>query len=166
MQNHDFRDHYLGDVPLQVFQCMFVATGNSVDTISPPLLDRCEVIACSGYVMDEKVRIARRFLLPKQIKENGLQGLAAGQASRGGVRMTDEVVKQIIEGYTYEAGVRGLEWELGKVCPAKAVEYSRSREAQGVYRSEVREEDVERILGVAKFEQEVREGQHMPGVIT
>lgn len=169
-QNHNFHDHYLGDVPLDLSQCMFVATANSLDTISPPLLDRCEVIGCSGYVMDEKVRIAQRFLLPKQVKENGLQSIAVpGSAHRAdqAVALSDEIVKQVIEGYTYEAGVRGLEREIGKLCRAKAVEYSKAREGKGAqYHAEVREEDIERILGVARFEPEIREGHHKPGVVT
>lgn len=77
---------------------------------------------------DQKVRIAQCLLLAKQIKENGLEGIAAGQVSRGDVHTADGVVEQITEGYTYEAGGRWVERELGKVCRAKAVEFSRARQ--------------------------------------
>lgn len=113
---------------------------------------------------DQKVRIAQCLLLAKQIKENGLEGIAAGQVSRGDVHTADGLVEQITEGYTYEAGVRWVERELGKVCRAKAVEFSRAR--QDAYGPEVRDGDVDRVLGVAKFEQEVREEQRKPGVLT
>ncbi len=73
---------------------MFIATANTLDTISPPLLDRCEVIECSGYVTDEKLAIAKRFLLPKQVKENGLGG--------EGVNMKDEALLRVITDYTRE----------------------------------------------------------------
>lgn len=93
-QNWGFHDHYLGDVTVDLSQVLFIATANSLDTISPPLLDRCEVIECSGYVTDEKMAIAKRFLLPKQIKENGL--------GRDLVKIQDEAVLKVITDYTRE----------------------------------------------------------------
>jgi len=93
-QNWGFHDHYLGDVTVDLSQVLFIATANSLDTISPPLLDRCEVIECSGYVTDEKMAIAKRFLLPKQIKENGL--------GRDLVKIEDEAVLKVITDYTRE----------------------------------------------------------------
>ncbi|ORY34573.1 Lon protease C-terminal proteolytic domain-domain-containing protein [Naematelia encephala] len=159
-QNWSFHDHYLGDVPIDLSQCMFVATANTLDTISPPLLDRCEVIECPGYVTDEKLAIARRFLVKKQVEENGLR--------QGMIEIGDEALLRIITDYTREAGVRSLEREIGKICRTKAVEYSRSREqgAKAEYDSKVSPSDVETILGVAKYEQEVREEVHRPGVVT
>ena len=85
---------YLGDVPIDLSQCMFIATANTLETISAPLLDRCEVIECSGYVTDEKLAIAKRFLLPKQVQENGL-----GDA---GVSLEDEALLRVITDYTRE----------------------------------------------------------------
>ena len=158
-QNWSFHDHYLGDVTVDLSQVLFIATANTLDTISPPLLDRCEVIECSGYVTDEKLAIAKRFLLPKQIKENGLK-IAQVEAN-------DEVLLRVITEYTREAGVRSLERELGKLCRSKAVDYSISREGRGVsYSSLITPDDVERILGIARFEQDVREEKHRPGVVT
>jgi ATP-dependent Lon protease len=85
---------YLGDVTIDLSQVMFIATANTLDTISAPLLDRCEVIECSGYVTDEKLAIAKRFLLPKQIKENGL--------AEAGLAMGDEALLRVITEYTRE----------------------------------------------------------------
>jgi ATP-dependent Lon protease len=93
-QNWAFHDHYLGDVPIDLSQVLFVATANTLDTISAPLLDRCEVIECSGYVTDEKMAIAKRFLLPKQIKENGL--------NVDQVKVDDGALLKVITDYTRE----------------------------------------------------------------
>ncbi|KLT41905.1 hypothetical protein CC85DRAFT_246821 [Cutaneotrichosporon oleaginosum] len=155
-QNWTFHDHYLGDVPIDLSQVTFIATANSLDTISPPLLDRCEVIECPGYVTDEKLAIARRFLLPKQTKENGLEE----------VRAADEVLERVVSDYTREAGVRTLEREIAKLCRAKAVQFSNSRDGGDKYDPEVKLEDLEGILGMAKYEAEVREASVRPGVVT
>jgi hypothetical protein len=85
---------YLGDVTIDLSQVMFIATANSLDTISPPLLDRCEIIECSGYVTDEKLAIAKKFLLPRQIKECGLE--------EGKVVMQDDALLRVILDYTGE----------------------------------------------------------------
>ncbi|GMK58953.1 hypothetical protein CspeluHIS016_0603950 [Cutaneotrichosporon spelunceum] len=155
-QNWTFHDHYLGDVPIDLSQVTFIATANSLDTISAPLLDRCEVIECPGYITDEKLAIARRFLLPKQTKENGLEE----------VRAADEVLERVVSDYTREAGVRTLEREIAKLCRAKAVQYSNSRDGGDKYDPEVKLEDLESILGMAKYEAEVREATVRPGVVT
>lgn len=155
-QNWTFHDHYLGDVPIDLSQVTFIATANSLDTISPPLLDRCEVIECPGYVTDEKLAIAKRFLVPKQTKENGLTE----------IRTADDVLQRVVNDYTREAGVRSLEREIAKICRAKAVEYSTSRDGGKSYNPEVTLDDVERILGMAKYENEVREQDVRPGVVT
>jgi ATP-dependent Lon protease len=99
-QNWAFHDHYLGDVTIDLSQVLFVATANTLDTISAPLLDRCEVIECSGYVTDEKVTIAKRFLLPKQIKENGL--------NEDLLRMDEDAMMKIVTDYTREVSVTHL----------------------------------------------------------
>ena len=97
-QNWAFHDHYLGEVTVDLSQVLFVATANTLETISPPLLDRCEVIECSGYVTDEKLAIAKRFLLPKQIVENGL---ASGQ-----VMVDDRALLKVVTDYTREVSCK------------------------------------------------------------
>ncbi|MHB8808390.1 MAG: endopeptidase La [Desulfobulbaceae bacterium] len=106
-QNSTFSDHYL-NMPFDLSKVMFITTANMSDTIPSPLLDRMEVIRLSGYTLEEKVVIARKYLLPRQIRENGLK--------TSQIRMDDKVVEHIITHYTHEAGVRNLERELGKVC--------------------------------------------------
>ncbi|WVR07914.1 ATP-dependent protease La [Kwoniella sp. DSM 27419] len=169
-QNWNFHDHYLGDVPVDLSQVLFIATANSTDNMSWPLLDRCEVIHCSGYITPEKLKIARRFLLPKQVKECGL--------SNGLVDVSDDVLDKVITEYTREAGVRSLERELGKLCRTKAVEYSAWRQSERKtsdsdavdqapsYKPHISLEDVESILGVPKFDQRNgRDGPARPGVV-
>ncbi len=106
-QNHGFEDHYL-DVPFDLSQVMFITTANVLDTIPPALRDRLEIISYSGYTMDEKFEIAKRYLLPKQI---GFNALTDKQ-----VKISDDVLRSIISHYTREAGVRGLERYISKVC--------------------------------------------------
>ncbi len=105
-QNHGFEDHYL-DVPFDLSQVMFITTANILDTIPPALRDRLEIIQYSGYTMDEKFEIAKRYLLPKQIKTNAL--------TEKHIKVPDDVLRSIISHYTREAGVRGLERAIGKV---------------------------------------------------
>ena len=112
-QNDTFRDHYI-EAPFDLSGVMFITTANSVDTIPRPLLDRMELIEVSGYTEDEKLNIAKRHLLPAQIKEHGL-------APRS-VRISDKVMRSLIRGYTLEAGVRRLQRTIGKVVRKSAVE--------------------------------------------
>ena len=112
-QNHAFRDHYL-ECPFDLSGVMFITTANSVDTIPRPLLDRMEVIEVSGYTEEEKLNIAKRHLLPNQIAEHGLQ--------QKSVRMSDRVMRSLIQGYTREAGVRRLQRTIGKVVRKSAVQ--------------------------------------------
>ncbi|SNX86620.1 related to ATP-dependent protease La [Melanopsichium pennsylvanicum] len=164
-QNHTFSDHYI-NVPIDLSRVLFIATANSLDTISPPLLDRTEVIHISGYTHDEKTAIARQYLLPKQIKA---QGLTPDQ-----LVASNEVLLKVAMGYTREAGVRTLEREIGALARAKAVEYSQSkkgtlRDEQGnakEYDPVIREADLERYLGPDTFEPEVAETNARPGVST
>ncbi|GAC95373.1 hypothetical protein PHSY_002948 [Pseudozyma hubeiensis SY62] len=164
-QNHTFSDHYI-NVPIDLSRVLFIATANSLDTISPPLLDRTEVIHISGYTHDEKTAIARQYLLPKQIKA---QGLTSDQ-----LVVSDEVLLKVAMGYTREAGVRTLEREIGALARAKAVEYSQSkkgtlRDEQGnpkEYDPVIREADLERYLGPDTYEPEVAEANARPGVST
>ncbi len=106
-QNNTFSDHYM-NLPFDLSKVMFITTANRFDTIPGPLLDRMEVIQLSGYTLEEKMVIARRYLLPRQIRENGLRPSQ--------IKLDDDTLKLIISHYTHEAGVRNLERELGKIC--------------------------------------------------
>jgi ATP-dependent Lon protease len=106
-QNREFRDHYL-DVPFDLSQVMFVTTANQLEPIPSPLRDRMEILQLSGYTEGEKLHIARSYLIPRQIKENGLRP--------DEVTFTDDALRNIIRNYTREAGVRGLERQIGAVC--------------------------------------------------
>lgn len=158
-QNHSFNDHYV-NIPLDLSKVLFIATANTLDTIPPPLLDRMETIQLPGYTTIEKRHIAKNHLIPKQIRTNGL--------AEGQVVFTDPVVDAVITGYTREAGVRSLERELGSVCRYKAVQYADSRDANrpDSYHPEVRLEELEDMLGIEKFEEEIAEKRSRPGVVT
>ncbi|KAE8187663.1 hypothetical protein CF328_g6845 [Tilletia controversa] len=163
-QNHAFTDHYI-NCPIDLSRVLFIATANSLDTISPPLLDRTEVIYVSGYTIDEKIAIARSYLVPKQVKAQGLKPEH--------IVISDDVLSKISSSYTREAGVRSLEREIGSVARAKAVEFAEARKGvkdeQGkakVYDPVVTLADVERILGVETYEPEVADMEARPGVAT
>ncbi len=106
-QNFEFSDHYM-NLPINLSKVMFITTANMSDTIPGPLLDRMEVIRLSGYTLEEKVVIARKYLLPRQIEQNGLKARQ--------LKIADEILQRIVTHYTYEAGLRNLEREIGKVC--------------------------------------------------
>jgi ATP-dependent Lon protease len=106
-QNHNFSDHYL-DLDYDLSRCLFIATANNLHTIPRPLLDRMEIIQLSGYTEEEKLSIAQQYLVPKELKENGLEGKD--------VTFQPKAIKEIISYYTREAGVRSLEREIGSVC--------------------------------------------------
>ncbi len=106
-QNFEFSDHYM-NLPYDLSKVMFITTANMSHTIPGPLMDRMEVIRLSGYTLEEKLVIAKRYLLPRQLKENGIKA--------SNIRLDDDTLKHIISHYTYEAGLRNLEREIGKVC--------------------------------------------------
>jgi ATP-dependent Lon protease len=153
-QNHSFRDHYL-DVELDLSQVFFIATGNMVETIPGPLLDRMEVIRFDGYTTDEKVAIARGYLWPRQVERNGLRAEE--------VSIDDDALELVISEYTREAGVRQLERELGTILRKTATRIASESTAApvAVDATEVRE-----ALGRQKFFRETAERTAVPGVAT
>lgn len=158
-QNHTFTDHYV-NIPIDLSKVLFIATANSLDTIPPPLLDRMETIQLSGYTTLEKRHIATRHLLPKQITTNGLASDL--------VQLTPEVLDKIIAAYTRESGVRNLEREIGSVCRSKAVEYASAKDANSLttYNPAVSLADLDTILGIERFSEELAEQHSRPGVVT
>ena len=153
-QNHTFRDHYL-EVELDLSNVVFIATANVVETIPGPLLDRMEFIRLDGYTDDEKVFIAERYLLPRQIRRAGLRPEE--------VTLTEAALRATISGYTREAGVRSLERELGKLTRKIAAKIATDPGATPI---EVDAPDVRTWLGRVKVDDEVPERTDVPGVAT
>jgi ATP-dependent Lon protease len=152
-QNHSFQDHYL-DVPFDLSKTMFIATANILDTVPPALRDRMEVLQLLGYTEDEKIHIAERHLIPRQLSANGL---SAEQAT-----FTRGALRQIIGGYTREAGLRNLEREIGSICRGVA-----SKIAEGAIPSElIKAQQVIKYLGPVRFTGEQRARTSTPGVVT
>jgi ATP-dependent Lon protease len=152
-QNATFRDNYLA-VPFDLSRVVFITTANMLDTIPGPLRDRMEVIVLSGYTASEKLQIARRYLVRRQLEANGLK---AEQ-----VDITDEALREIIQRYTREAGVRALEREIGKALRHAAVRIAEG--ASGPIRIDVN--DLPTVLGPAQFESELAMRTSIPGVAT
>lgn len=151
-QNATFRDHYL-DVPFDLSNVLFVATANQLDTIPPALLDRMEVIRLAGYILEEKLEIARRYLIPKALESHGL--------SRGQVTVTKDAMRHIIDGYARESGVRSLENRIKKIMRRAAMEFAKGRTEP----ISVGLDDVKDYLGNPVFNpDEVFED--VPGVVT
>jgi len=153
-QNSSFRDHFL-DVPFDLSNVMFVTTANTLDTIPGPLRDRMEVITLAGYTEEEKLQIARRYLVPRQIERNGL--------TKSKIEFADGALGAIIADYTREAGVRGLEREIGTICRKVA-----RRVAEGTVKRKVNvtERRARDLLGKRKFFTETRRRTSEPGVAT
>jgi ATP-dependent Lon protease len=153
-QNDSFRDHYL-DLSFDLSAVLFITTANTLDTITPALQDRMEVISLAGYTMDEKVHIAKRYLVPRQIEQNGL--------SRGQISFSDAGLRAIAEEYTREAGVRNLEREIGTVCRkvAREVAEGKARKKATISAKRARE-----LLGKRRFFAEQRRRTRDPGVAT
>jgi ATP-dependent Lon protease len=152
-QNHTFRDHYL-DVDLDLSEVLFIATANVAETIAGPLLDRMEVIRIDGYTEDEKVAIARRHLLPRQVERNGLRPEE--------VEVTDGALRGVVGDYTREAGVRNLERELGKIMRKVATKLTAGETGP----AHVDVTDLRDYLGRQKFFFEAAERTAVPGVAT
>ncbi len=152
-QNSTFRDNYLG-VPFDLSHVVFITTANLLDTIPGPLRDRMEIIGLTGYTPDEKFQIARRYLVARQMKANGIQP--------GQVEISDDALRQIIQYYTREAGVRNLEREIGRTVRHAAV-----RIAEGPGEPiHIARDNLAAILGAPLFESEVAMRTSVPGVAT
>jgi ATP-dependent Lon protease len=152
-QNSTFRDNYLA-VPFDLSHVMFICTANVLDTIPGPLRDRMEIIQLPGYTAQEKLQIARRYLVPRQLKATGLTGEQC--------EITDEALLAIIHDYTREAGVRNLEREIGNVFRHVAVRIAEGTASKTV----IGPDDLQPILGARKFEAEVAMRSGTPGVAT
>ncbi len=152
-QNNSFRDNYLG-VPFDLSKVLFIATANVLDSIPGPLRDRMEIIELTGYTEEEKLQIARRYLLQRQLQANGL--------SEAQVQVSDAALRRLIAEYTREAGVRNLERQIGALLRHSAVTIA-SGSAQSV---SIDDADVESVLGGARFESDVALRTSVPGVAT
>ena len=156
-QNREFRDHYL-DVAFDLSQVMFITTANMLDTIPGPLRDRMEVLELSGYTDAEKLHIARGYLIPRQIRENGLR--------EGEVTFTDEALRAIITDYTREAGVRNLERQIGAVCRKVATQVAERSSEQPIEAVVVDKDQLTHYLGKPRYYFEAAERTEIPGVAT
>ena len=151
-QNYAFRDHFL-EIPVDLSRVMFITTANTTDTIPRPLLDRMEVIELSSYTDEEKVEIARRHLLPKQLKEHGLK--------KAQLRLSDSALRAVIARYTKESGVRVLERQLGKLCRKAAMLLVIS----DVKRVDITDKNLKEFLGVVRYQENVHMTRDEIGVV-
>jgi ATP-dependent Lon protease len=153
-QNSTFRDHYL-DLPFDLSRVFFICTANQLDTVPPALRDRMETIELAGYTHEEKREIAKRYLVPRQMERTGL--------GRSKIEFTAEALDEIIDGYTREAGVRGLEREIGSICRKVAREF-----AEGTRKSKrvIRRATARELLGKRRFQEDVKTRVTEPGVAT
>jgi ATP-dependent Lon protease len=155
-QNSTFRDHYL-DVPFDLSDVMFVTTGNTLDTIPGPLLDRMEIIQLAGYTEEEKLEIAKRYLVPRQIERNGLK--------KSWISFSDAALRTVIRHYTREAGVRNLERQIGTVCRKIARRAAESSNGKPP-RTTISDPRVRELLGRPPFISETKRRTRGPGVAT
>ncbi|CAN5522159.1 endopeptidase La [soil metagenome] len=152
-QNENFRDHYL-DLPFDLSSVMFITTANTLDTVPGPLRDRMETIEIAGYTADEKLQIAKRYLLPRQAERNGLK--------RGQLRITDAALRAVIADYTREAGVRELEREIGAIARKVAREIA----GGGTPKGSIGEARARELLGRQRYHSEAKRRTRLPGVAT
>ena len=152
-QNFDFTDHYL-DQPFNLSTVMFIGTANYTEPVPPALRDRMEVIELPGYTESEKLKIAKKYLVPRQLKEHGL--------SKNRCSVKDEAILAIIQSYTREAGVRNLERNIAALCRAVATEVAKGKKR----RATIAKNDLAKILGPAQFESELALRTGIPGVAT
>ncbi|MDP9285808.1 MAG: endopeptidase La [Actinomycetota bacterium] len=152
-QNSAFRDHYL-DLPFDLSKTLFICTANTLDTVPGPLLDRMDVIQLSGYTEDEKLGIAKRYLVPKQIRKHGLR--------KSQLTLSDTVLRTVIREYTREAGVRNLERRIADICRKAATQVAKGR----AQKPRVDDKRLREWLGARRFSGEVRKRTSVAGVAT
>lgn len=150
-QNSEFVDHYL-DVPFDLSNVLFVTTANQLDTIQQPLLDRMEIIRLSGYITEEKIEIARRHLIPKQLKEQGFE--------TNEVQFTRAALSQLVEDYAREAGVRSLEKYIRKILRKIALKQAEGKKAE----ARITDKNLSNLLGAPRYTTEERYDEGLPGV--
>ena len=154
-QNNAFHDNFL-DLDYDLSKVLFIATANNIGTIPRPLLDRMELIEVSGYITEEKIEIAKRHLIPKEKENNGLAG-------KSDIKFSRSAIEYMIENYTRESGVRGLEKKINKVFRKIALEYARTNEMPY---SEIKPADIETLLGKPEFTRDIYQGNEYAGVVT
>ncbi|WP_024622086.1 endopeptidase La [Metaclostridioides mangenotii] len=152
-QNKDFVDHYL-EIPFDLSKILFITTANSLSNIPRPLLDRMEIIEVSGYIEEEKVNIARKYLIPKQIKEHALK--------EDFIKMDEGAIREVINHYTREAGVRTLERTIGKICRKVAKKFVEDPNLEGVV---ITKENVEDYLGKDIFRYQLADKESHVGLV-
>lgn len=152
-QNNDFHDNFL-EVGYDLSKVMFVATANTLNTIQPALLDRMEIINVTGYTIEEKIEIAKKHLLPKQLKEHGL--------SSEHLKIAKPQLEKIVEGYTRESGVRGLEKQIAKMVRFAAMNIAMDEK----YNIKATNDDIIKVLGSPKMERDKYENNDVAGVVT
>ena len=153
-QNTTFHDNFL-DVDYDLSKVMFIATANNLNTIPAPLLDRMELIEVSGYITEEKIEIARRHLLPKDLENNGMK--------KGEVKLSKQTIETIIESYTRESGVRELEKKISKILRKLARQYATDG---SIPKTEIKPEDLPEYLGTAEYTRDKYQGNDYAGVVT
>ncbi|MDY6932854.1 MAG: endopeptidase La [Spirochaetota bacterium] len=151
-QNSQFLDHYL-DVRFDLSNILFIMTANQPDTIPPPLLDRMEIMKLSGYILEEKFQIAKRYLIPKQLKEHGLK--------KGMVKVDNKAIKKVISGYAREAGVRSVENNIKKIMRKSTRKFAEGEEET----IQVNVDNIEDFLGKPRFTDESLYDKKIPGVV-
>ena len=153
-QNKTYRDHYL-EIPFDLSNVMFITTANTLDTIPRPLLDRMEIIELNSYTDEEKLMIAKNHLIPKQISKHGLK--------KSQLRVTDNGIREIIQCYTRESGVRNLERAFAEICRKTAMQILADENCK---RIQITEKNVEKFLGVRKFLPEQMNVKDQVGIVT
>ncbi len=152
-QNNAFYDHYV-EMDYDLSNILFIATANSLSTIQPALLDRMEIIEVNGYTIEEKIEIAKKYLLPKQKENHGLQ--------TKDINLKPALIEKVIEDYTRESGVRGLEKKIGSIVRGVATKIA----MEETYDANLNPEDIERILGAPIYDKDLYEGNEVAGVVT
>ncbi|MDQ8053819.1 MAG: endopeptidase La [Pedobacter sp.] len=152
-QNNAFNDHYV-ETDYDLSNVLFIATANSLSAIQPALLDRMEIIEVNGYTIEEKIEIAKKYLLPKQKEQHGLKNKD--------ISLKNSLIEKVIEDYTRESGVRGLEKKIGSLVRGVATKIAMEES----YENTLSQEDVERILGAPTYDKDLYEGNEVAGVVT